>query len=69
MLGARTHSSRPVVCGLRVLGVQWVLAALIGAVVYVPALALCRVFSAADLRAALRRDSAIDAEFVAGGVV
>jgi O-antigen/teichoic acid export membrane protein len=57
-----------VVLGLRILGVQWVLAALIGALLYAPALALCRVFSAADLRAALRREPEVAADFAAGGV-
>ncbi len=53
--------------GLRLLGVNWVLAPMVGGVLYVPALALCGVFDRTELRAILRRDEAVAAELVPGG--
>jgi O-antigen/teichoic acid export membrane protein len=46
---------------LRAVGVHWVLAALAGAVLYGPVLALCRVFHLSELRAMLRPEAATGA--------
>ena len=54
--------------GTRLLGVQWAPAAVIGGLLYLPALAWCGVVGRAELRAVLRRDAPIEQELVAGGV-
>jgi O-antigen/teichoic acid export membrane protein len=54
--------------GLRLLGLHWVLSAVIGGLVYVPALGLCGVFDRAELRAVLRRDTTITPDLLVGGV-
>jgi len=57
-----------VLVGLRAAGVHWVLTALVGAAVYLPVLALCKVFDRTELRAILRSDAAPAPELASGAV-